>query len=177
MKGAVIWFTGYSGSGKSTLAERLCAHLRGRGLPVELLDGDALRAQAPQMGFSKADRDQHVRRTGLAAADLESRGVVAVAALISPYAEARSYARGLCRNFVEIHVSTPLEVCRQRDPKGLYARAARGELKGLTGVDDPYEHPENPDLAVDTSRSGVDEAAAAVISFVEARLGLHGTPR
>lgn len=177
MKGAVVWFTGYSGSGKSTLAERLCAHLRGLGQLVELLDGDALRAQAPKIGFSKADRDQHVRRTGLAAADLEGRGVVAVAALISPYAEARNYVRGLCRNFIEIHVTTPLEVCRRRDPKGLYARAARGELKGLTGVDDPYEHPETPDLAIDASRSGVDEAAATVIRFVEARLGLHGTSR
>ena len=177
MKGAVVWFTGYSGSGKSTLAERLCAHLRGLGQPVELLDGDALRAQAPKIGFTKADRDQHVRQTGRAAADLESRGVVAVAALISPNAEARSYVRGLCRNFIEIHVSTPLEVCRQRDTKGLYTRAAQGELKGLTGVDDPYEPPSAPELAVDTSRAGVDEAAAAVISLVETRLGLHGTPR
>ena len=177
MKGAVVWFTGYSGSGKSTLAERLCTHLRGQGLSVELLDGDALRAQAPQMGFSKADRDQHVRQTGLAAADLERRGIVAVAALISPYAEARSYVRGLCRNFIEIHVSTPLDACRQRDPKGLYARAAQGELKGLTGVDDPYEPPAAPELAIDTSRSGVDEAAAAVIRLVETRLGLHGTSR
>ncbi len=170
MTGAVVWFTGLSGSGKSTLAERLCGHLRRRGRAVRLLDGDALRARAPGTGFSKAQRDRHVRRAGREAARLERRGVVAVAALISPYAEARRYVRRLCRNFVEIHVATPLSVCRRRDPKGLYARAARGELRRLTGVDDPYERPRRPELRVDAARLSPARAAAAVIRLVEARL-------
>jgi adenylylsulfate kinase-like enzyme len=111
------------------------------------------------------------------AAALEGRGVVAVAALISPYAEARRHVRGLCRNFVEIHVSTPLEVCRRRDPKGLYARAARGGVRRFTGIDDPYEPPSDPDLAVDNSKLSEDKAAAAVIRLVETRIGLHGPSR
>jgi len=108
---------------------------------------------------------------------MEGRGVVAVAALISPYAEARRYVRGLCRNFVEIHVATPLEVCRQRDAKGLYAKADRGELRQLTGVDDPYEAPRAPDLVVDNSALSEDEAAATVICLIEARIGTHGPTR
>jgi adenylylsulfate kinase len=177
MTGAVIWFTGLSGSGKSTLARRLCEHLRRTGRQAELLDGDALRARAPKTGFTKAERDRHVRRAGRAASALEAQGVVAVAALISPYAEARRYVRGLCRNFVEIHVATPLEVCRRRDAKGLYAKAARGELHHLTGVDDPYEAPLRPDLVVYNSLFSERQAAAAIIRLVDARIAPHGPSR
>jgi adenylylsulfate kinase len=177
MTGAVVWFTGLSGSGKTTLARRLCARLRLAGRKAALLDGDALRAKSPKTGFTKAARDRHVRRAGREAARLERRGVVAVAALISPYAEARRYVRRLCRNFLEIHVATPLSVCRRRDPKGLYARAARGELRRLTGVDDPYEPPRRPELRVDASRLSASRAAAAVMRIVSPRIGLHGPSR
>ncbi|MBI5240045.1 MAG: adenylyl-sulfate kinase [Elusimicrobia bacterium] len=175
--GAVVWFTGLSGSGKSTLAKRLCARLRRSGRAAELLDGDVLRARAPKTGFTKAARDRHVRRTGRLAAALERRGIVAVAALISPYAAARRYVRGLCRNFMEIHVATTLSVCRRRDPKGLYARAARGELARLTGVDDPYQAPRSPELRIDGARLSEAKAAAAVIKLVTRRLLPHGPSR
>ncbi|HBL18704.1 MAG TPA: adenylyl-sulfate kinase [Elusimicrobia bacterium] len=170
-RGGVIWFTGLSGSGKSTLARRLRDHLERAGRPTELLDGDALRALFPGTGFTRAERDLHIRRAGHIAALLEKHGVSVVAAFVSPYAEARRFVRGLCRDFIEVHVSTPLAVCEQRDVKGLYAGARRGEIGGLTGIDDPYEAPAAPEFVIDTTDVSEADAAAAVIRFVEARLG------
>ena len=119
-KGAsVVWFTGLSGSGKTTLAHAVARALEARGRPAELLDGDALRAVMPS-GFSREERDAHVRRVGFFASRFEHHGVIAVAALISPYRASRAYARSLCKKFVEVHVSTPLGVCEGRDVKGLH---------------------------------------------------------
>jgi adenylylsulfate kinase len=162
----VIWFTGFSGSGKSTLAEWVGRELRARGVRVEMLDGDALRSVFPTTGFSKAERDAHVRRVGYLASRLEHHGVVVIAALISPYRESRDFVRGLCRRFIEIHVSTPLETCEQRDVKGLYARARRGEITEFTGVSDPYEAPHSAELAIDTSNISVEEAGRRVLEAV-----------
>lgn len=164
---AVIWLTGLSGAGKTTLAAAVAAALSARGLKVEQLDGDVLRKLLPQTGFSREQRDAHVRRTALLARYLEKNGVFVVVALISPYEESRRFARGLCRNFIEVHVSTPLEICEGRDPSGLYARARRGELKGFTGIDDPYEAPVRPDVSVDTSRLSVDESVRLIFGAVE----------
>jgi adenylylsulfate kinase len=159
----VLWLTGLSGSGKSTIATRVREILEKRGLRVEHLDGDSIRDIFPQTGFSREDRNAHVRRVGYLASRLESHGVVVIASLISPYAESRNFVRGMCVNFVEIFVATPLEQCEQRDVKGLYARARRGELKNFTGIDDPYEVPSNPELVIDAGAMSVDDAAALVV--------------
>ena len=164
--GAVLWFTGLSGSGKSTIAERVHAELERRGTEVEYIDGDALRAVFPSTGFTREQREEHLRRTGYMASRLEAHGIVVVASFVSPYRESRDFIRQLCRNFMEIYVSTPLEECERRDVKGLYARARRGEIRNFTGIDDPYEPPEHPELTLDTRSLSVDQAVATVLERV-----------
>jgi adenylylsulfate kinase len=168
---AVLWFTGLSGSGKSTVSKWVAAALRERGLRVEELDGDSVRDIFPNTGFSKAERDTHIRRVGFLASRLEHNGVFVVASFVSPYRESRDFVRGLCGEFLEIHVSTPLEECERRDVKGLYAKARRGEIRNFTGIDDPYEPPVTPDLVLDTSRLSVEEAGARVIETLRRRVG------
>lgn len=164
---AVVWFTGLSGSGKSTLAMWVTEQLRRRGYRVEYLDGDAVRAVFPQTGFSRTDRVEHLRRVGFLAGTLERHGVFVIASFVSPYEEARQFVRGQCRSFVEVYVSTPLEVCERRDVKGLYARARRGEIPQFTGVSDPFEPPANPELTVDTSAVPVEEAGGRILAHLE----------
>ena len=162
-KAAVLWFTGLSGSGKSTVASHVYETLKCRGTEVEYLDGDALRSVFPTIGFTREERDQHVRRTGYLASRLEAHGVTVVASLVSPYRESRDFVRGLCRNFVEIYVDTPLEECERRDVKGLYARARRGEIPNFTGISDPYEPPEHPEIRFDTRTVSIEEASAQIL--------------
>lgn len=168
---AVIWFTGLSGSGKSTVAAWVAKQLRGRGLRVEELDGDSIRHIFPNTGFTKADRDAHVKRVGYLASKLEQNGVFVIASFVSPYRESRDFVRGLCQTFLEIHVATPLEECERRDVKGLYAKARRGEIRNFTGIDDPYEPPARPELVLDTSRTSVEEAGGRVMDLLRARIG------
>jgi adenylylsulfate kinase len=163
----ILWFTGLSGSGKSTLARRVFAEVERRGRPAEYLDGDEIRALFPRTGFSKEERDAHVRRVGHLAALLEKHGVFVVASLVSPYAASRDFVRGLSQKFVEVHVSTPLAVCEKRDVKGLYAKARRGEIKNFTGVDDPYEPPVAPELTIDTSSMSEDEAYGKILTLLK----------
>jgi adenylylsulfate kinase len=167
----VVWFTGLSGSGKSTLARWLAGEMRTAGLPVEELDGDAIRARFPATGFTREDRDAHVKRVGALASSLEQNGVSVVASLISPYEESRQFVRGLCRNFVEVYVSTPLGVCEQRDVKGLYAKARAGGIANFTGIDDPYEPPATPDLVLDTSGVSVEHAGGRIMEVVRRTTG------
>ena len=164
---AVLWFTGLSGSGKSTIARQVLQTLQSRGLAVEHLDGDTIRDIFPQTGFGHADRDAHIRRVGYLASRLEKHGIFVVASLISPYEESRRFVRGLCDNFIEIHVATPLEECERRDPKGLYAKARRGEINNFTGIDDPYEAPENPEVIIDTRSVSIEDAAAIVLKRLQ----------
>ena len=166
IKPKVIWFTGLSGSGKSTLAEDLYRKLKAKGLKVEYLDGDRVRDIFPKTGFSKEERDRHVKRIGFLASMLEKNGVIVVAAFISPYEESRRFVRNLCNNFMEIHVSTPLEECKRRDIKGLYARAMKGEIKNFTGIDDPYEVPLQPEMRIDTTGISVKEAINRINSLI-----------
>jgi len=166
---AVLWFTGLSGSGKSTVAMHVYETLKCRGTDVEYLDGDALRAVFPATGFTREERNEHIRRTGFLASRLEAHGVTVVASFVSPYRESRDFVRGLCRNFLEIYVATPLEECERRDVKGLYARARRGEIANFTGVSDPYEPPEHPEISFDTRTVSVEEAGARILE----RLGDH----
>jgi len=162
----VLWFTGLSGSGKSTIAVRVHEALARRGVEIEYIDGDALREVFPNSGFTRADREEHLRRTGYMASRLAAHGVTVVASFVSPYRESRDFVRRLCPAFVEIYVATPLEECERRDVKGLYARARRGEIRNFTGIDDPYEAPERPELTLDTRALSVDQCVAAVLERV-----------
>jgi adenylylsulfate kinase len=167
---AVLWFTGLSGSGKSTIASRVHQELARRGWEVDYIDGDALREVFPSTGFTRAERDEHLRRTGYLASRLAAHGVTVVASLVSPYRESRDFIRKLCRGFVEIYVATPLEECERRDVKGLYARARRGEIQNFTGIDDPYEPPEHPELTLDTRSLSVDQCVEKVLERLGAQL-------
>jgi adenylylsulfate kinase len=156
--GATVWFTGLPSAGKSTLADGLRARLTAAGLPVQLLDGDAMRASlCRDLGYSREDRIENVRRIGHVASTLAADGVVVLCPVIAPYRSARRQVRALHGGrFFEVYVATPLEVCRRRDLKGLYAKQAAGLLHGLTGVDDPYEPPEQPELVLPTDDSVED---------------------
>jgi adenylylsulfate kinase len=166
MAAPVVWFTGLSGSGKTTIARQVCRKLEQVGLPVEYLDGDAIRSVFPNTGFSRVDRDAHIRRVAFMASRLEHHGIAVVVSLVSPYLASRAFARNVCRNFVEVHVSTPLAVCEARDVKGLYAKARRGEIRNFTGLDDPYEPPEKPELELDTSTMSLEEATSLVMGRI-----------
>ncbi len=166
----VLWFTGLSGSGKSTIATRVHQELVRRGIEVEYIDGDALREVFPNTGFTRAEREEHLRRTGYMASRLAAHGVTVVASLVSPYRESRDFIRRLCPGFLEIWVSTPLEECERRDVKGLYARARRGEISNFTGIDDPYEPPERPELTLDTRVLSVDQGVATVLARIGPQL-------
>jgi adenylyl-sulfate kinase len=161
---AVLWFTGLSGSGKSTIATLVHRELERRGLEVEYIDGDALRAVFPNTGFTRAEREEHLRRTGYMASRLAAHGVTVVASFVSPYRASREFVRRLCPRFLEVYVATPLEECERRDVKGLYARARRGEIRNFTGIDDPYEVPERPELTLDTRALSVDQCVAEVLA-------------
>src|SRR5262245_8794309 len=166
--GCCVWFTGLSGAGKSTIADIVVAQLRERGRYVELLDGDEVREHLSKgLGFSKADRDTNVLRIGFVASLLARNGVVAVTAAISPYRDIRGEVRGWIDNFVEVHVATSLEDCEARDVKGLYAKARSGEIPEFTGVSDPYEAPDSPELVLETAGRTPEESAGEVLVWLE----------
>jgi adenylyl-sulfate kinase len=163
--GVVVWLTGLSGAGKSTLAESLAPRLRALGSRVELLDGDVVRTHLSKgLGFSREDRDTHVGRVAFVAHLLARNGVVVLVAAISPVRETRERARSLIGDFLEVHVSTPLEECIKRDVKGLYKRAMAGEIPQFTGISDPYEAPIAPDLVVDTSALSLEAAVERILA-------------
>ncbi len=168
--GYVLWFTGLSGAGKSTIAGLVVAQLRKRDAPVELLDGDEVRTHLTHgLGFSKEDRDINVRRIGWVAGLLSRHGVGVVTAAISPYAAVRDEVRAMTTNFVEIYVDAPMEEVRRRDVKGLYARADRGEIPNFTGVSDPYEPPDDPELHLRTDVETPQDSAAKVMAYLQQR--------
>ena len=166
----VLWFTGLSGSGKSTIAVRVHEELVRRGVEAEYIDGDALREVFPATGFTREEREEHLRRTGYMASRLAAHGVTVVASFVSPYRASRDFIRRLCPGFAEIYVSTPLEECERRDVKGLYARARRGEIRNFTGIDDPYEPPEHPELTIDTRTLGIEESVERVLERLGGQL-------
>jgi sulfate adenylyltransferase len=165
-----VWFTGLSGAGKSTTAEILTMLMLERGRQVTVLDGDVVRTHLSKgLGFSKDDRDTNIRRIGFVAAEVVRHGGVAVAAAVSPYRATRDEVRHMVGSdhFVEVFVDTPLEVCERRDSKGVYAKARRGEITGFTGIDDPYEAPEDPTIVLDTVVSTPEQNARRVLEYLE----------
>lgn len=165
--GVVVWFTGLPSAGKSTVATLVADGLSGRGVPVEVLDGDVVRTHLSKgLGFSKADRDENIRRIGFVAGLLARHGVVVLVSAISPYRAVRDEVRTSVDGFLEIHVDADLATCRDRDVKGLYAKHARGELRGLTGVDDPYEPPLSPELVLRTGHEPPASSAARVLDLM-----------
>ena len=166
--GFTIWFTGLSGAGKSTLSEVIEHRLKARGRNVEILDGDIVRTHLSKgLGFSKEDRDTNIKRIAFVCGLLTRNSVACISAAISPYRETRAWARNHIGNFVEVYVKCPIDVCRQRDVKGLYKLADEGKIKGFTGVDDPYEEPEHPELVVETDKETVDESVSRIFAKLE----------
>jgi adenylylsulfate kinase len=170
-KGFTLWFTGLSGSGKTTVTNQLVKALRKRGSQLEVLDGDIVRENLSKgLGFSKEDRDTNIRRIAFVANLLSRNGVPVITAAISPYRETRDEARELMDGrFIEIYVKASLETCEERDVKGLYAKARSGEIKEFTGISDPYEPPENPEIVLETEKLSPEESAQQILDYLEER--------
>lgn len=172
--GATVWLTGLPSAGKTTLAHGLAGRLRAEGHRVEVLDGDEMREfLSAGLGFGREDRHTNVQRIGFVAELLASNGVKVLVPVIAPYADSRAAVRERHRRegtvYLEVHVATPVEVCSARDVKGLYAKRAAGEISGLTGVDDPYEEPEGPDLRIESHRQTVEESARTLYALLTER--------
>jgi adenylylsulfate kinase len=170
-KGFTLWFTGLSGAGKTTISKIVEEQLRERGSRIEVLDGDVVRENLSKgLGFSKEDRDTNIRRIAFVADLLSRNGVPVITAAISPYREIRDEAREVMGDrFIEVFVKASVEVCAERDVKGLYEKAFKGEIKEFTGVSDPYEPPLNPELVLDTEHDSAEEDAAKVLAMLEER--------
>lgn len=165
LRGVTVWFTGLPSSGKSTIARVLERKFRQWGLKCELLDGDVIRTNLSKgLGFSREDRDANIKRIGFVAHLLTRNDVIAIASAISPFREARDYNRRLIGNFVEVYVQCSVEECEKRDVKGLFKKARAGEIKGFTGVDDPYEEPLHPEIVCETEKQTPEESAEKVIA-------------
>lgn len=168
MGGLTIWFTGLSSSGKTTISQALRDELLRRGHKVEWLDGDAVRRHISKgLGFSKEDRDENIRRIGFVAELLTRNGVIVLVSAISPYRAVRDEMRARIGKFLEIYVEAPLDVCQRRDINGVYRRAASGEIHNVTGLDDPYEPPFQPDVVCHTGQETPEESAAKVLHCIE----------
>ena len=166
-KGVTLWFTGLSGSGKTTIAMELEKVLKANSYQVERLDGDEIRQYlCRDLGFSKEDRDENIRRVSYVAGLLTKNDIITLCCFVSPYREARKEARALSENFVEIYVNTPLEICEKRDIKGLYAKARSGEIVSFTGISDPYEPPYDPDLEILAGKEEAEESAGKVLNYL-----------
>jgi adenylylsulfate kinase len=170
-QGFTLWFTGLSGSGKTTITELVVDELQARGSAIEVLDGDVVRQHLSKgLGFSKEDRDTNIRRVAFVADLLSRNGVPVITAAISPYREIRDEARAqMDGRFIEAYVKASVEECERRDVKGLYAKARSGEIKEFTGVSDPYEPPENPDVVLETEDETPEESAQRIIAYLEER--------
>jgi len=167
-RGFTLWFTGLPCTGKSTLAELVAKEFMRRGRSVEILDGDVVRKNLTKgLTFSKEDRDENIRRIGFVCALLSKHGVIAISAAISPYREVRDEVRSKTENFVEIFVDTPLELCIQRDVKGMYKKALAGEMKNFTGISDPYEPPLRSELVIETQNEGPEQSAVRILEKLE----------
>jgi len=167
-KGFTVWFTGLSASGKTTVSKLVAQEICERGRNVEVLDGDIIRTNLSKgLGFSKEDRDTNIKRIAFVCKLLTRNGAANIAAAISPYRETRDYARSEIGDFIEVYVKCPVELCIERDPKGLYKKALAGEIDNFTGVSDPYEEPFYPEVILETDKETPKESAAKVIAKLE----------
>lgn len=178
--GLIVWFTGLSGAGKSTLAEAVFSRLDARGRAVEILDGDIVRAHLCKgLGFSREDRMENIRRIAFVGNLLAQHGVIVLVPVIAPYRSIRAEVRKSSKAYMEVFVNAPLEICEQRDPKGLYRRARAGEISNFTGIDDPYEIPESPDMECQTHVEGIEACVERIVEAIVERIGAAvglGTP-
>ena len=166
--GFTLWFTGLPCSGKSAVADGVAGILRGRGLRVERLDGDIVRQDLTRdLGFSREDRNENIRRVTFVAKLLTRNGVAVLTSFISPYREIRARSRQEIGNFIEVYAKCPLEICMRRDVKGMYQKAIRGEIKEFTGISDPYEEPENPEILLETDKETLEESVRKVLRRLE----------
>lgn len=167
-RGVTVWFTGLSGAGKTTITQAVEKELRSRNLPLEVLDGDIVRTNLTKgLGFSKEDRDENIRRIGFVSHLLTRNGVIVLVSAISPYRAIREEVRQRIGNFLEVFVNAPLNVCEERDVKGLYKRARAGEIKQFTGIDDPYEPPQNPEVECRTDKETLEESVTKVLGTLQ----------
>ncbi|KAA0002760.1 MAG: adenylyl-sulfate kinase [Thermoplasmata archaeon] len=163
-RGVTVWFTGLPCSGKTVVADGVAERLRKKGYKVERLDGDIVRQSlTSDLGFSKEDRDENIKRVTFVAKLLTRNGVIVLTSFVSPYRERRKKTREEIGNFIEVYVKCPVEECIKRDVKGMYKKALNGEIKNFTGVDDPYEEPENPELVLETDKESVEESVQKVL--------------
>ncbi len=167
IKPFVVWLTGYARSGKSVIGSELTKMLNAKGLKTEHLDGHTVRDLFPQTGFTKQEVNQHIERVGYLASRLENQGVFVVASFLSPYKESREFVKSLSKNFIEVHINTPLKDCELRDNKGLYKRARAGNIKNMPGIDVEYETPQNPTLKIDTSEVSNSDAAKQIFNYIK----------
>lgn len=164
-RGVTVWFTGLSGAGKTTISQALAQQLRQSGYQVEVLDGDIIRENlSKDLGFSREDRCENVRRIGFVAQLLSRHGVIVLVSAISPYKSSREEVRQQIGDFIEVYVNAPLDLCEQRDVKGLYQRVRNGEIQHYTGIDDPYEPPQLPEVECLTESESIDESVAKVLT-------------
>lgn len=169
-KGVTLWFTGLPCSGKSAVADRVADILKSKGFYAERLDGDIVRQDLTRdLGFSKKDRDENIRRVTFVSKLLTRNGVIVLTSFISPYKEMRAHARTQIGSFLEVYVKCSIEVCIERDVKGMYKKAMKGEIKEFTGVSDPYEEPEKPELVLETDKETLEESTGKVLAELEAR--------
>ncbi len=167
-RGVTIWFTGLSGSGKTTISQEIEKKLRAAGAKLEVLDGDIVRTNLTKgLGFSKEDRDENVRRIGFVSHLLTRNGVIVLVSAISPYRAVRDQVRQRIGDFIEVYANAPVEVCEERDVKGLYKKARSGEIKNFTGISDPYEEPLNAEVVCDTDKETLEESVSKVMAKLE----------
>jgi len=170
IKPYVVWLTGLSRSGKSEIAEKVVRNLKDKGFKAEHLDGHKIRNMFPETGYTRKEVNEHIKRVGLLAQKLEEQGVFVVASFLSPYKESREFVRKLVSSFIEVHISTPLEVCEKNDTTGVFLAARKGELSNLPGINADYETPESPDLTIDTSDISTGEASKNIINELTKRI-------
>lgn len=169
-EGFVLWFTGLPCSGKTAVADVVAEKLKARGMKIERLDGDIVRKSLTRdLGFSKEDRDKNIERITFVAKLLSRNGVGVLPAFVSPYIDARDNARAETTNFIEVYVKCPVEVCEERDVKGMYKKAREGIIKDFTGVSDPFEEPPNPELVLETDKETLEESIDKVIKYIDGR--------
>jgi len=175
-KGLVIWLTGLPGSGKTTIANKVASILREKGYRVEVIDGDwARKTISLGAGYTREERKMHLHRIAWVARLLARNGVIVICSFVSPYRDVRKMIREIISEeapFIEVYVKCPLEECIRRDPKGLYKKALRGEIKHFTGISDPYEEPLNPEITVDTVNNSVEENASTIINYLSENFGI-----